>query len=143
MPNPFNSALNSLVNQQNLTQADISKVFSGYEIHHVIPANFLWENETINKLLQQPGITFGFNNLDNLTYIPSSNHREGNKWCHNEYDEYIDQLIESMVKPLFNEARYEHALAALVNIIEEVRERFKNEVLKTDGITLDNLLQQP
>jgi hypothetical protein len=140
MPSPFNTALAGLLDQSNLTQADIKSVFQGYEIHHVIPANFLWENDTIAKLFSQDSIQFGYNDLDNLTYIPASNHREDNQWCHDDYDEAIADLIAARVKPLVDRGRYTAALNQLKTIISEIRVLFRDEVLKPNGKTLDKLL---
>ena len=143
----FNNALNGLLDRDNLTHQDIKDVFDGYEAHHVIPANFLWENTYIKELLAQPGINFGFNNLDNLVYIPTDNHRENGQRCHKKYDQYIKTLINSRLKSYMegdddddeSVPDYLSALEELKMIVAEVKVRFKNEVLKPNGVTLDSM----
>jgi len=135
----FNNALNGLLDRDNLTHQDIKDVFDGYESHHVIPANFLWENTYIKELLAQPGINFGFNNLDNLVYIEAENHRENGQYCHKKYDSYIEQKINIKLKDFMNDSNYKRALAELKKIVAEVKGKFKDEVLKPNGITLDQM----
>ena len=135
----FNNALNGLLDRDNLTHQDIKDVFDGYEAHHVIPANFLWKNNLLKELFAQDDINFGYNNLDNLIYIPTEKHRKNGQQNHGKYNDYIDNLINTRLMEDIQMKEYHDALDELKLIIEEVQERFKNEVLKPNGITLDQM----
>ena len=135
----FNNALNGLLDRDNLTHQDIKDVFDGYEAHHVIPANFLWKNNLLKELFAQDDINFGYNNLDNLIYIPTEKHRKNGQRDHGKFNDYIDNLINTRLMEDIQMKEYHDALDELKLIIEEVQERFKNEVLKPNGITLDQM----
>ncbi len=75
------------------------------------------------------GISFGYNNIDNLIFVPSENHTSGKQRSHPEYDEKIRVRIEEKVADLVKEGKYERALSELKKIIEEVKNKFISEII--------------
>ena len=128
----FKAKVDALIGANPVTKDDLKKLFEGYEAHHVIPANFLRNNATVQKLLKQLkqiGIEFGYNNLDNLIFIPSDNHTQGEQRGHPEYDKRISNKINEEVEPLVRSGKYIDALDALKEIISEVKNQFINEII--------------
>lgn len=110
----------------------IREAFEGYHAHHYISANFLWNNETIQELLMQPGIEFKFNNIENLIFLPPENHLKPKYRGHNEYDKYISRKITKEVDPLVAAGEYDDALDALKDIVSETKDLFVSKYIGTE-----------
>ena len=133
-----NTELKKFFKRKTVTHKDIKELFDGYEAHHIIPANFLWNNEYVEELLSQKDIKFGFNHLENLAYIPKEKHR-GKKLNHNKYDAYVEELIRVDLEGPMGKKNYEEALNKLKLIVSKLKVLFQNEVLIPNGKTLDEL----
>ena len=133
-----NTELKKFFKRKTVTHKDIKELFDGYEAHHIIPANFLWNNKYVEELLSQKDIKFGFNHLENLAYIPKEKHR-GKKLNHNKYDAYIEKLIRVNLEEPMGKKNYKRALDELKLIVSEVKVLFQNKVLIPNGKTLDEL----
>ncbi len=128
----FLKKIDDLIGKYPVTRNDFKELFKGFEAHHVIPANFLRTNPIIQELLiglNHMGISFGYNNIDNLIFVPSENHTSGKQRSHPEYDEKIRVRIEEKVADLVKEGKYERALSELKKIIEEVKNKFISEII--------------
>jgi hypothetical protein len=133
----FKSEMEKLIGKKPVTSQDFKDLFEGFEAHHVIPANFLRNNPTVQKLLKQPGIEFGYNYLDNLIFIPSDNHTKGKQRGHPDYDKEIGSRIDKRVKPLVDKQQYKAALAELKKIVKEVKTKFINEIIGSNKNAMD------
>ena len=127
----FQSKMELLIGKESVSKDDLIELFKGFEAHHVIPANFLRNDPTVQKLLQS-GVKFGYNDLDNLIFIPAGNHTQGDQRGHPEYDNEIRNRIQERVAPLVNEGKFPSALAELKKIIKEVKNKFINEIIGSD-----------
>ena len=128
-PNDLQNGLEGLKNKSKITLQDIREVFKGYHAHHIIPANFLKNNETLKTLLSQPGISFNYNQIDNLVFLHPDNHLEEKMRSHPEYDSYIRKLIDGEVARLVNQGDFESAIDALHDIIENTKDKFIDDVI--------------
>jgi hypothetical protein len=128
-PNDLQNGLEGLKNKSKITQQDIREVFNCYHAHHIIPANFLKNNETLKTLLSQPGISFNYNQIDNLIFLHPDNHLEEKMRSHPEYDSYIRKLIDGEVARLVNQGDFESAIDALHDIIENTKDKFIDDVI--------------
>ncbi len=136
---PFKSKLDQLKSKakkgKNISKTEIINVFKGYEAHHVIPANFLWKNKTVQTLLAQDGIEFGYNHMDNLIFIPKENHLQKNAegkyyWNHPHYNLAIETEISKKLTPLISQGEYEMALVELKKIVARAKNKFSEVFIK-------------
>ncbi|XOV67680.1 MAG: AHH domain-containing protein [Fluviicola sp.] len=125
----FKTKMEEDIGKKPVSKKDLENLFKGFEAHHVIPANFLRNNETLKQLINESGVSFGYNNLDNLIFIPSENHTEGKQRGHSEYDAMIRAEIESNVSGLVDDGNYDEAWDELKNIIDKVKKKFIKEII--------------
>ena len=132
-PNDLQNGLEGLKNKSKITLQDIREVFKGYHAHHIIPANFLKNNETLKTLLSQPGISFNYNQIDNLVFLHPDNHLEEKMRSHPEYDIKISKAIDAKIGPLVRKRKFDKALKMLHSIIEKERNYFMTNIIGSDN----------